>query len=190
MTPPEEYLAQVRRAMAGMDPVVRDDIVRELRSHVAESMAANGGNPGVALAGLGSPAQVGRHYREIYGYGRGFRILFVAIAFLIAIPSVPVLAVGEQGVFPFSFSILFLALAAAWVLRVSVTAGSRTGLLAGIAAGVARAVAFSLTAVLQPASTATLEGLVLLAAASTFLVILGWLPGTAKRAWTGPRADL
>src|SRR2546427_6133590 len=44
MTPPDEYLEQVRRAMSGMEPGVRDDILRELRGHIAESTAANGGN--------------------------------------------------------------------------------------------------------------------------------------------------
>src|SRR5690348_3660473 len=44
MTAPDEYLNEVRSAMAGMEPKVRDDILLELRSHIAESTAANGGN--------------------------------------------------------------------------------------------------------------------------------------------------
>src|SRR5436309_3955346 len=94
MTPSEEYLGRVRRAMAGMEPAVRDDILRELRSHIAESTAANGGNPTAAFAGLGSPGEVGRHYRAIYGYGRLYRTLFAVIAFLLAVPSVPVWFAG------------------------------------------------------------------------------------------------
>src|SRR2546428_2636742 len=43
MTAPDEYLDEVRHAMAGMEPKVRDDILLELRSHIAESTAANGG---------------------------------------------------------------------------------------------------------------------------------------------------
>ena len=94
MTAPDEYLAQVRRAMMGMDSSVREDILRELKSHLAESMAANGGNASASLASLGPPRQVGRHYRELYGYGRPYRMLLAVVAFLIAIPSVPVLIVG------------------------------------------------------------------------------------------------
>jgi len=35
MTAPDEYLDEVRHAMAGMEPKVRDDILLELRSHIA-----------------------------------------------------------------------------------------------------------------------------------------------------------
>ena len=52
MTPPDAYLEQVRRAMSGMEPGVRDDILRELRSHIAESTAANGGNVNASLAAV------------------------------------------------------------------------------------------------------------------------------------------
>src|SRR3989442_2610991 len=63
MTPPEEYLEQVRRAMSGMEPRVRDDILRELRSHIAESTAANGGNRNATLVADRAPADVRPHYR-------------------------------------------------------------------------------------------------------------------------------
>src|SRR5207245_771113 len=59
MTAPDEYLGQVRRAMAGMEPKVRDDILLELRSHIAESAAANGGNVNASLAAVGTPEDVG-----------------------------------------------------------------------------------------------------------------------------------
>ena len=190
MTPQDDYLDRVRRAMAGMEPTVRDDILRELRSHIAESTAANGGNVGTALSGLGSPSEVGRHYREIYGYGRAVRILFTAVAFLLAIPSIPVLAVGEQGLFPFGLSLVFLVIVAAWVLWVSVAAGSRAGLIAGVAAFAARVIAFGAAAASQPGASVSPGGIGLLLAASAMLVLLGWLPGTAKKVWSGPRAEL
>src|SRR5947209_7787828 len=79
MTPSEEYLGRVRRGMAGMEPGVRDDILRELRSHIAESTAASGGNVGSSLTALGSPEEAGRRYRDLYGYGRAFKGLFTAI---------------------------------------------------------------------------------------------------------------
>ena len=33
-------------------------------------------------------------------------------------------------------------------------------------------------------------GLALLVSASVMLVVLGWIPGTAKKAWSAPRAEL
>src|SRR6266545_31166 len=190
MTPHDEYLDRVRRAMAGMDPAVRDDILRELGSHIAESMAANGGNADATISGLGSPTEVGRHYRAVYGYGRAFRSLFAVVAFLLAIPSIPVLITGDQGLFPFGLSVVFLGIVAAWVLWVSASAGARAGLIAGIAAFAGRLVAFGAVAATQAGGIATAGGIGLLAIASVMLVALGWLPGTAKKTWSGPRAEL
>src|SRR2546422_2564865 len=64
MTAPDEYLGQVRHAMAGMEPKVRDDILLELRSHIAESSAANGGNVNASLGSIGSPREGGRPQRR------------------------------------------------------------------------------------------------------------------------------
>src|SRR2546425_8917744 len=68
MTAPDEYLGQVRRAMAGMEPKVRDDILLELRSHIAESSAANGGEGKASPRAIGSPGEGGRRYPEMYGF--------------------------------------------------------------------------------------------------------------------------
>src|SRR5256886_16222333 len=125
MTPPDTYLEQVRRAMSGVEPGVRDDILRELRSHIAESTAANGGNVNASLAAVGCGGGVGRHYRELYGYGRAYKTQFAPIASFLAFLSVPVPAAGAESLFPYAFSIVFLVIAAAWVLLVSVAAGAR-----------------------------------------------------------------
>src|SRR5713226_5677348 len=142
MTSSDAYLADVRRAMAGMDTSIRDDILRELQGHIAESAAANGGNLEVSLTSLGPAREVGRHYREVYGYGRVYQVLFAVVAFLLAVPSVPVLIVGADFLFPFSLSLLFVVGAAMWILWVSVAAGSRAGMFAGVAGLAARLVAF------------------------------------------------
>ena len=102
MTSSDAYLADVRRAMVGMDTSIRDDILRELQGHIAESAAANGGNLEVSLTSLGPAREVGRHYREVYGYGRVYQVLFAVVAFLLAVPSVPVgtVAVGPAVTVP------------------------------------------------------------------------------------------
>jgi len=190
MTPPDAYLEQVRRAMSGMEPGVRDDILRELRSHIAESTAANGGNVNASLAAVGSAEEVGRHYRELYGYGRAYKTLFAAIASFLAFLSVPVLAAGAESLFPYALSIVFLVIAAAWILWVSVAAGSRAGILAGFAAMVSRFAAFGIAAITLAGAETTAGGLGLLIVVSVMLVLLGWIPGTAKKAWSAPRAQL
>src|SRR5206468_2478989 len=83
MTAADAYLNEVRRSMAGMANPIREDILRELRGHIAESSAANGGNLSASLAALGSAREVGHRYRELYGYGTLFKILFSAIAIVL-----------------------------------------------------------------------------------------------------------
>src|SRR5206468_5225967 len=180
MTAPDEYLGQVRRAMAGMEPKVRDDILLELRSHIAESAAANGGNVNASLAAVGTPEDVGRRYRELYGFGRLYKVLFAIIAFVLAIPSVPVLAAGPESVSPYALSILFLIVVAVWILWVSVAAGSRAGILAGVAAMISRFAAFGVVVATLAGAETSQAGLALLVSASVMLMLLGWIPGTAK----------
>src|SRR3989454_3081127 len=190
VTADDEYLGQVRRAMMGMSRPVRDDILRELRGHIAESTAANGGNVHASLGALGSPQEVGRHYREIYGYGTVYKAIFAAIALLLGIPSVPVLLVGTETVFPFNLSLVFVIAAAAWILWAGVAAGTQAGILAGLAGMFGRLLAFGVVALSEPGAFTSSGGISLLVAVSLLLVLLGWIPGTAKEAWSGPRAEL
>ncbi len=185
------YLEQVRRRMAGMDPAVRQDILQELRSHLHESVAANGGNLNAAVAGLGEPAAVARRYRDLYGYGPAFRLLFAAIAGVLGVFTVPVLFGGEAAIFPLFLSAGFLFVEIVFLMWVSVQAGNRAGLVAGAFGLVGRIAGLGIGAAVQRgASVATAEGLGLFLAVSLLLVLIGWLPGTAKRAWRKPGADL
>jgi len=190
MTSAEAYLADVRRGMAGMDTSIRNDILRELQGHIAESAAANGGNLEASLTSLGTAREVGRHYREVYGYGKVYQVLFAAIAFLLAVPSVPILIVGTDFLFPFSLSLLFVLGAAIWILWVSVAAGSKVGMLAGVSGLAGRLLAFIAVAATQPTAFTDVGGLGLFLAVSILFVLLGAIPGTAKQAWSGPRTEL
>ncbi len=190
----DEYLADVRRSMTGMDARVRDDILKELRSHVAEAAASNGGNVDAAIAQLGSAAQVGRGYRDVYGYAMSVQSLFAAVAALLAILTAPVLQGAQEpgtGIAYFIPNLLALpalVVLAGWLLWVSVRAGSRAGLLAGILAGAARILV--VVALLAAGAMLTLDGLAALAVSSALLVLVGWLPGTAKKVWSRPGAEL
>src|SRR5256886_15991888 len=59
VTPPDADLEQGRRALSGMETGVRDDILRQPRSHIGESTAANGGNGNASLAAVGASGGVG-----------------------------------------------------------------------------------------------------------------------------------
>src|SRR2546426_3622213 len=88
MTAPDEDLDEVRHAMAGMEPKVRDDILLELRSHIAESTAANGGERKASPRGNRS---AGRRRPPAPGsvwVWRLFKVLFSIIAVVLVHPSV------------------------------------------------------------------------------------------------------
>lgn len=189
MTDTEEYLARVRASMFGMEPQVREDILRELASHVSEA-AAQGGDAAGAFSGIGDPRQVGRAYRAVYGYGRIFVLLFAAVAFLLAIPSSPVIRVTEEFPVPNLLAIPCLVALAAWLLWVSVAAGSRAGLFAGIAAFLGRLVLEVVLIATPPNPAPSPAGLALFLASGVLLVLIGWLPGTAKKVWSAPAGNL
>jgi len=190
VTDADDYLARVRASMWGMEPQVRDDILRELASHVTEAAAAHGNEPRAALAEMGDPTETGREYRRVYGYGRVFVLLFAAIAFVVALPSAPILEITEEFPVPNLLAVPCLVLLVAWVLWVSVAAGSRAGLLAGTAAFLGRLTIEVALLAAPPNPTPTATGLALFLVVGLLLVLLGWLPGTAKKAWSKPSANL
>ncbi len=189
MTEVEEFLARARSSMTGMEPRVRDDILRELASHVSEA-ATRGVDAHATLVAMGDARHIGREYRSLYGYGRVFVLLFAGLAFLLAIPSSPVLQVTQEFPVPNLLAIPCLVALVAWLLWVSVAAGSRAGLVAGIAAFAGRTLLQVLLLVTPPYPSPTAGGLGLFLLAGVLLVLIGWLPGTAKKAWSGPSGNL
>jgi uncharacterized membrane protein len=189
VTDAEAYLSQVRAAMAGMEPAVREDILKELRSHLAESAAANGGDVSKAIVAMGSPSDVGQRYRNVYGFGRAFKGLFVAASAALGVLSSAVLQGTQESYVPNLLSLPALVVLVGFLLWVSVRAGGRAGLYAGLGACLARiasvfVLAFAFGGVLTDVGTA------FLATSSALLILLGWLPGTARQAWTRKGAEL
>ncbi len=191
MMPVDAYLNQVRRRLAGMDPAVQGDILRELRSHLAESAEAGGGGVDEALRGLGEPATVARRYKELYGYGVPFRLLFTALAGVLAVFTIPALFTTEEATFPFGMSVLVLIAEVALLIWFSAVAGNRAGTVAGVAGCAGRLVAFGgAFAANRAGSLVTAEGLALFVLVSLLLVVIGYMPGQAKRVWRRPGAEL
>lgn len=182
MTAADEYLARVERGLAGMDRRLREDILKELRAHVADAVQEGGDR---AVAGMESPGAVAARYKSMYGYAATYRAIFVVAAALLSVPTLPILlytSVGSTVAFGVTFA--FLALLVAYLMVVAVKAGSTVGLFAGLAACLGRfasLAAFSATAgAVVPDANAAL----LFIAVSAFLILLGFLPGRAKEKWT------
>lgn len=194
-SPVDEYLNRVRGAMRGMEPRIREDILRELRSHLSEATEETGADPGPTIASMGSPVRVGREYRALYGYGRAYKILFVLVAAVLSALTVPVLqgATPSSGIVtyvPNLASFPFLVLAVLWLLWVSVAAGSRAGFYAGLGAFAGRVAMAAVLTVSPSGGIVTSDGVALLVLSSVLLPVLGYLPGTAKKAWSKPGAEL
>ncbi len=76
------------------------------------------------------------------------------------------------------------------LLWVSVAAGSGVGLYAGIVATAVRVLVAAALALSYAGATAQFLGGAFFGLSSGLLILIGWLPGTAKKAWTRPGADL
>jgi hypothetical protein len=59
----ESYLARARAAMRGMPESDAEDVVRELRSHIADLSEQEGYEIDAALRSLGDPVELARKYR-------------------------------------------------------------------------------------------------------------------------------
>lgn len=192
MTRVDSYLREVDARLVGVDRRVREDIVRELRGHLADAVEANGGNRAAALVEMGPAREVARRYKDLYGYGRLVKVVFGIVAVLLAVPTLPVLAAfTEDTRIPDLLAVPAVAVLAVYLIWVSVRAGSRVGLLAGLAAAAGRTAVLGILVVLESALvTTTPDGLAAFAAVGAALLILGWLPGTARRRWRPGGAEL
>ncbi|HTD81207.1 MAG TPA: hypothetical protein VK723_03545 [Thermoplasmata archaeon] len=187
----DAYLRQVQRGLGGMDPHVREDILKELRSHLADSLSANGGNVSAATDALGDPVSVARRYRELYGYSSSYRLLFYAVAGVVGILTVPVLVAGEESVFPYFLSSIFVASEFVFLIWISVMAGNRAGLLAGVWGVLGRMAGLGVAiAANRESFLITADGLGAFLLVCLLFLFVGWIPGKARQAWQRPGAEL
>jgi len=177
----EEYLRRVARGLAGMDPRVREDVLRELRAHLHDSAAETDEVRAVSVAE--PPEALARRYKEMYGYGKAYQALFVALSAVLAVFTLPLFLFLGEGTLAIGVSLAFLGILVAYLMWVAVAAGSTAGLRAGIAACATR---FGALAALGAVAGAVVEGAggwVLFTATSLLLILLGWLPGRAREKW-------
>jgi len=187
----DAYLRQVQRGLGGMDPHVREDILKELRSHLADSLSANGGNVSAATDALGDPVSVARRYRELYGYSSSYRLLFYAVAGVVGILTVPVLVAVEESVFPYFLSSIFVASEFVFLIWISVMAGNRAGLLAGVWGVLGRMAGLGVAiAANRESFLITADGLGAFLLVCLLFLFVGWIPGKARQAWQRPGAEL
>ena len=181
MNATEKYLTAVSSSMRGIDRRIREDVLRELKAHLADAVA-DGGESSVA-ANLETPGAIARRYRDLYGYGKPFQAILFLIAVGLAVLTVPLFGLAEPAAS--AVSLLVLAGLAAYLIMVALRAGSSVGLVVGVAAGVARVLTLAAAQVASDVAPVTdLLGWLLFLALSGLLVVLGYVPGRAKEKWT------
>ncbi|MFQ6059755.1 MAG: hypothetical protein ACE5KV_00460 [Thermoplasmata archaeon] len=192
MSPIEAYLADVRRHLIGMDPAVRKDILEELRAHVFDMARETQQSVDEVLSKMDSPREVGKNYRELYGYGLAFRVLFAVVAALISVLSVPIFLPSFEGVEgPVWLSVIFFGLVTLYLIWVSVIAGKRVGMYSGILACGTRFITIGLMlGYYSEAVVGGFVGVLSFAISSLFLIGIGYLPGEAKKRWERRRSPI
>jgi len=188
----QAYLNEVSRRLTGMDPKVKSDIVMELRAHIADLVRMKGGDINAVLVSLEPPVDVARRYKQLYGYSSLFKALFVILAGVLAVPTLPVLQIkGEEVMIPVLISLIFLSVLAILLVFVALQAGRTVGLVAGLVACFTR---LGLFGILVGAGGENVivqaGGASLLVAVSLLLVLLGYIPGEAKARWTKPSGEI
>ena len=188
----EAYIKDVSSRLTGMDSKVKNDIVRELKTHIADLAAAHGGNVQSAMMNLEPPAAVARRYKELYGYSSLFKAIFIVIAAALGVVTLPVLQIrGEEVMVPVLVSLVFLSILIVFLIFVAVRAGRGAGLMAGLAACVMRLGVFGILAVAGGEDIVLQGGSVgLLIIVSLMLILVGYIPGEAKARWTKPSGEI
>lgn len=181
MTPMDEYLARVARGLAGMDPRIREDILKEFRSHVADATREEGDG---GIRAMEAPEAVAARYKAMYGYGSTYRAILAAVAAVLAVPTLPIfLYAGVGSTVTFALTLAFLAVLVAYLMVVAVKAGSAAGLGAGLSACLARFASLAVFSATAEAVVPDVNAGVLFVAVSALLVLLGFLPGRAREKW-------
>ncbi len=184
----DAYLGRLRRQLFGFPTGVRENILREIESHVLDTATEIGGGTDAAVAQvvaeLQPPRVVARNHRDVYGYSFEFRALFIFLAGLLGILSLPrnPILPGSELVGP-----VVLAFLVVYLILVSLSAGKTVGVYSGGVAAVLRLVSFILifaavSGEALPFTDQILEfaGFVL---ASVLLILVGYLPGRGKEKW-------
>lgn len=174
------YLKNVKLWMFGMSRKTVKGIIQELQNHIVESAHAMGGPSTVdtVVSGMLPPRKMAKMYKQIYGYGMLFKVIFIIIIIFLSIWTVPIWEVANP-----NFSTNFVFLILIFVLFfVGSKAGIRMALVAGFSAFITRFIILGLIAAIA-GEHGIIQGGAMFAflLASALLILVAFLPEEQSR---------
>lgn len=134
----DSYLSTLDKKMFWMSRKVRNDIVKEIRSHLYERVES-GESPADVITSFGPADSVAKEYLRIYGFGPGFVLVFSTLTLILSIFTVP----GVVSISPDYFgmdwvALVFLVLTILFVLFIAYKGGRKAGIISGAVACITR----------------------------------------------------
>lgn len=179
----ESYLDSLSRSMLWMGGKRRQDILREVRSHLTERVEG-GERAEDVIAEFGPPGAIAREYRRIYGYGSAFTILLMVTGAVIAAFSVPALYLETEEFLGMDWpSLGLLTVGIVLIIVTSMRGGRRAGTAVGAAEAASR---FGVVIGLAIGGNLTWEGDSFIGIfgfvfATILLPLIGYVANTVKR---------
>jgi hypothetical protein len=128
----ESYLAEIERKLFWMNRKTREDILREIRSHLSDRIAA-GESPGDVILSFGPADTIAKEYLRIYGFGAGFVFVFGILAIVLSIFTVPgTVDIASDYSGMDWVSLVFLLMTILLVLFTAYKGGRKAGVIAGL----------------------------------------------------------
>ena len=127
----DAYLAAIERKLFWMNRKTREDILKEIRSHLSDRIAA-GESPGDVILSFGSADAIAKEYLRIYGFGSGFVFALSILALILSVFTVPGVANISSDYFGMDWvALVFLVLTILLVLFTAFKGGRKAGMIAG-----------------------------------------------------------
>jgi len=127
----DDYLTSLNRRLFWMDHRRRQDVIKEVRSHLLER-ADSGEDSQDVIAAFGTPAEVARSYMRVYGFGVTFLSILVVFGALLAFFTVPAIYQRTDDLLEVTWTSLgFLAVAIILIIVTSLKGGKRAGVVVG-----------------------------------------------------------
>jgi hypothetical protein len=188
-----KYITQFRKEMRFMTKSDKENIIKEIESHLYEKAESLGeisdNNFKIAIMDFGTAKEIAKHYKKLYGYSKPFIIFLMVFGFLVSLLTVPFALPGlNKDLIAFNniclgLSTIFTFLIFVYLIYVGKNFGKWPGILVGFSCLFSRVIMLSIIVGLGNAQSGdimvTADGGLCLGfgLVSLFMPIVGYLAG-------------